>query len=141
MSAKADKDADRAVNAHVGARIRDLRRSVKLTQRGLGDKVGLTPQQIQKYESGANGVSAPMMQRIATALNTSPNYFFRGLDTAHRSKGVGEPDGAAFVHDDAMTPEERELVSLIAHVGNPKAVRGLIDFIRGALDQGAKARR
>ncbi len=134
MSAKADQEGETSVNTHVGARIRDRRKSIDLTQRELGDRVGISAQQIQKYEKGSNGVSAHIMHKIAEALETSPNHFYRGLRRSNVSGGVNEPEGGAFLYDEALTADEQELVGLITHINNTKAVHGLLNFLREMLE-------
>jgi transcriptional regulator with XRE-family HTH domain len=68
------------VNEHVGKRIRRRRRLLGLTQTQLASAVEIRFQQIQKYESGANKVSAPRLYSIAQALDVSPAYFYEGLE-------------------------------------------------------------
>src|SRR5579884_660298 len=77
-----DADAERSpnpVDLHVGARIRMRRKSLGVSQERLADSLGLTFQQVQKYERGANRVSASKLYEIARALQTSVAYFFDGL--------------------------------------------------------------
>lgn len=64
----------------LGQRIRELRRQQGDTQASLGEKVGLTFQQIQKYENGSNRVSALMLIQLAQALNTTPTELLRSVD-------------------------------------------------------------
>ena len=68
------------VDVHVGKRIRHRRWMVGMTQQQLGDKVGIKFQQIQKYETGMNRVSASRLWDIATALDVSINFFFEGIE-------------------------------------------------------------
>jgi len=70
------------VDAHVGKRIRHRRWMVGMTQQQLADKVGIKFQQIQKYETGMNRVSASRLWDIADTLGVSINFFFEGLDDA-----------------------------------------------------------
>jgi transcriptional regulator with XRE-family HTH domain len=67
------------IDLHLGRRLRRRRRLVGLTQQQLAQAVGVRFQQIQKYECGANRVSAARLWRIATALEVPVNYFFEGL--------------------------------------------------------------
>ncbi len=67
------------VDAHVGKRIRHRRWMVGMTQQQLADKVGIKFQQIQKYETGMNRVSASRLWDIADALGVSISFFFEGL--------------------------------------------------------------
>ncbi len=67
------------VDAHVGKRIRHRRWMVGMTQQQLADKVGIKFQQIQKYETGMNRVSASRLWDVADALGVSISFFFEGL--------------------------------------------------------------
>src|SRR6516165_3835451 len=79
--AKAD-DLDRSPNPidrHVGLRIRLRRKEVGISQERLAEAIGLTFQQVQKYERAANRVSASKLWELARALNTTVAYFYEGL--------------------------------------------------------------
>ncbi len=71
--------APRPVDLHVGARIRSRRRQLGLTQEALAEAVDLTFQQVQKYERGANRVSASMLWEIAQKLDIPVAWLFEGL--------------------------------------------------------------
>ena len=68
------------VDIHVGERLRQRRWMMALTQQQLGENVGIKFQQVQKYESGANRISASRMWDIAAALEVPVSFFFEGLD-------------------------------------------------------------
>jgi len=67
------------IDTHVGKRLRRRRRLLGLTQHDLAAQIGVRFQQIQKYECGANRITASRLFGLATALNVSINYFFDGL--------------------------------------------------------------
>jgi transcriptional regulator with XRE-family HTH domain len=71
------------VDVHVGKRVRHRRWLTGMTQQQLAEKVGIKFQQIQKYETGANRVSASRLWDIADALDVPVNFFFEGLEEAH----------------------------------------------------------
>jgi transcriptional regulator with XRE-family HTH domain len=73
------------VDEHVGKRLRQRRWLVGMTQQQLAEHVGIKFQQIQKYETGANRVSASRLWDIASTLDVSINFFFDGLQA---EKGV-----------------------------------------------------
>ncbi|CDM62852.1 MULTISPECIES: helix-turn-helix domain-containing protein [Rhizobium] len=77
------KDGPHAVDIHVGKTIRIKRLMRKVSQTELGDRVGVTFQQIQKYEKGANRVSASMLVEIAGALDVDVRTFFEDVSTAN----------------------------------------------------------
>ena len=79
------------IDIHLGRRLRRRRRILGLTQQQLAGACGVRFQQIQKYECGANRVSAARLWRIASALEVPVNYFFEGL-----------ADGAAAARDETI---------------------------------------
>ena len=74
------------VDVYVGKRIRHRRWLVGMTQQKLAERVGIKFQQIQKYETGANRVSASRLWDIADALDVEIGFFFEGLETGGGSK-------------------------------------------------------
>lgn len=86
------------VDAHVGKRIRHRRWMVGMTQQQLADRVGIKFQQIQKYETGMNRVSASRLWDISDALEVSIAFFFEGLST--------EGEAAAKLAPDVMADKE-----------------------------------
>ena len=81
------------IDLHLGKRLRRRRRLLGLTQQQLADSVGIRFQQIQKYECGANRISAARLWQLSEALQSPVNYFYDGLSAAHDSpedKGSGE---------------------------------------------------
>ena len=73
------------VDVHVGKRVRHRRWMVGMTQQQLGDIVGIKFQQIQKYETGMNRISASRLWDIAQALGVSISFFFEGFDEDERA--------------------------------------------------------
>ena len=86
------------VDVHVGQRVRQRRWMVGMTQQQLGNKVGIKFQQIQKYETGTNRISASRLWDIAAALDVQVSFFFEGLSGEHTH--VDGPSG------DIMTDKE-----------------------------------
>lgn len=76
------------VDVHVGKRIRQRRWLVGMTQQQLAERVGIKFQQIQKYETGANRVSASRLWDIAEALDVSIAFFFEGLNKGPAEQGA-----------------------------------------------------
>jgi transcriptional regulator with XRE-family HTH domain len=68
------------IDALVGARVRLLRERRKMSQTALGQQIGVSFQQVQKYERGTNRISASSLFQIARALNVAPSDFFEGLE-------------------------------------------------------------
>ncbi len=91
------------VDVHVGKRVRHRRWMVGMTQQQLGDIVGIKFQQIQKYETGMNRISASRLWDIARALDVSISFFFEGFEG--EAKDVDSP---------ATTPQEAQRGDLLA---------------------------
>ena len=68
------------IDVHVGAKIRVRRKQLGMSQSALAESLGLTFQQVQKYERGANRVSASMLFKTSQKLEAPVSYFFEGLD-------------------------------------------------------------
>ena len=80
------------VDAYVGSQLKILRKSAKLSQTQLANKVGVTFQQIQKYECGANRVSAARLFELSEALSVPIQYFYEGLGSHDPLSGETDPD-------------------------------------------------
>ena len=80
------------VDVHVGKRIRHRRWMIGVTQQQLADKVGIKFQQIQKYETGMNRISASRLWDISDALGVAISYFFEGMDAPHSAAQDATPD-------------------------------------------------
>ena len=112
------------VDVQVGQRIRQRRWAIGMTQQQLADAVGIKFQQIQKYETGMNRVSASRLWDIAQAMNTPVQFFFSDL--------TDEADGA----DDIMTQKET-LDLLRTYYAIPEAQRRRLFDLARALGQAA----
>ena len=88
------------VDVHVGKRVRHRRWMVGMTQQQLADKVGIKFQQIQKYETGMNRISASRLWDIADALGVAISFFFEGLDQENQI--VEEIDGDILADKEAL---------------------------------------
>jgi transcriptional regulator with XRE-family HTH domain len=76
------------IDLHLGKRLRRRRRLLGLTQQQLASAVGVRFQQIQKYECGANRISAARLWELAEALEVPINYFYEGLEADNGSDGT-----------------------------------------------------
>lgn len=83
------------IDVHVGSQVKIRRKSLRMTQQQLAEVLGLTFQQIQKYERGANRISASKLMLIAETLEAPISFFFDGLD------GTGGSPTRAFSEDEA----------------------------------------
>lgn len=126
------------VDIHVGGRIRLRRMMNGMSQEKLGDQMGLTFQQIQKYEKGINRVGASRLFSLARVLEVPVSYFFDdletdGLDVPHA--GFAEPTGQSFVLEFLSSREGLELNKAFVRVTDPQVRRRIIDLVRSLADE------
>ena len=103
-------DGPHLVDRHVGRRVEARRKALGYSQSQLGAALGLTFQQIQKYEKGANRVSASKLWEIAQFFKAEIGYFFDGLTAA--APGVAESDTVSFDQDYPVTRQSQEIARL-----------------------------
>jgi len=124
------------VDLHVGQRLRQRRCLLGMTQQKLADAVGIKFQQIQKYESGANRISASRLWVIAQALEVTVSHFFQGLTDEERAmhEGAGSTDAIA-----PEVFEQKETIDLIRAYYNLKEAprRRLLDLAKTLADAAA----
>jgi transcriptional regulator with XRE-family HTH domain len=125
-----------AMDVHVGSRIRLRRTLLGLSQETLGDRIGLTFQQVQKYERGANRVSASKLWEIARALKTNVAYFYEGLEDEAdaTSRGFMGVNAQEFL----LTPEGMELAATFPRVRRPGLRRKVLDLVRAMAEMEAE---
>ncbi len=97
------------VDVHVGKRVRHRRWMIGMSQQQLGQNVGIRFQQIQKYESGMNRISASRLWDIAAAVDVSISFFFEGLDGAEAL--TADVEAAAGQQGDLLA--DREALQLV----------------------------
>jgi len=122
------------IDIHVGGRIRMLRRSLNLSQGDLAKALGLTFQQIQKYERGGNRVSASKLYAIATALQTDVPYFFEGLADPDAAEGREADGDERAVFAFLRTAEGIELATAFPRIGSGQVRRRILDLVRSMVD-------
>lgn len=116
------------VDRHVGLRIRMRRKELNISQEKLAEALGLTFQQVQKYERAANRVSASKLFEIARALNASVAYFYEGLAVAEEFEAPRAPNLEA--HAFLLTPEGSELAALFPKLGRSRVRRKVLELVR-----------
>ena len=124
------------VDVHVGLRIRLRRKELGVSQEKLADAIGLTFQQVQKYERAANRVSASKLYEVARALDTSTAYFFEGLTDAH-IRTAAEPGGQTQMQAFLLTAEGVELATTFPRIQPSRVRRRILDLVRAMVDDGA----
>ncbi|ESQ91162.1 Cro/Cl family transcriptional regulator [Asticcacaulis sp. AC460] len=118
------------VDLHVGARVRMRRKFLKMSQQDLADSLDLTFQQVQKYERGANRISASKLHQTSQALRTPIEYFFEGLGEIAPIAGFSDSDSEQFVHGFLVTTDGIELAEAFPRVKDGKVRRKILDLVR-----------
>ena len=126
------------IDLHVGARIRMRRRLLGVSQERLAEALGLTFQQVQKYERGANRVSASKLYEIARTLQTPVTYFFDGLADAGEIEH-GDVLSEQAVSDFLLTSEGMELAALFPRIRRGPVRRRILELLRALPDESIDA--
>lgn len=113
---------------YVGSRIRMRRKMLGLSQEKLGEKLGITFQQIQKYEKGTNRVGASRLQAMSDALEVPVSFFFPEQNTT--GQGGAQEESATFVMDFMSTSEGLDLTRAFIRIRSPKTRRKVVELVR-----------
>jgi len=126
-----NKKKPNPIDVHVGSRVRLRRNMLGMSQEKLGESLGITFQQIQKYEKGTNRVGASRLQAIASILNVPVAFFFEDAPgrEAGDAKGLAE-DSTTFVVDFLNSTEGIQLNRAFARISEPKVRRKIIDLVK-----------
>lgn len=134
---RATKGGPNPVDVHVGARVRLRRTLLGLSQEKLGDALGLTFQQVQKYERGVNRIGASRLYALSHVLDVPVSFFYEEMPAAlaqgipHRT--VGGAARTAASNYDAGTMSSRETMELVKayyRIEDPRKRRRVLDMLR-----------
>lgn len=126
MSTKAPNPVDK----HVGSRIRMRRLMLGMSQEKLGDALGLTFQQVQKYEKGSNRVSASRLQQLSHILQVQVSFLFEGgPHAAFNADGLNEAPSPAYVADFLATSEGLALTRAFTKITDVKLRRSIVELV------------
>jgi transcriptional regulator with XRE-family HTH domain len=126
-----DERGPSPVDRHVGLRMRMRRKELGLSQERLAESVGLTFQQIQKYERAANRISASKLWELARALRTDVGYFYDGL--AELEQGSQSQES---LHAFLLAPDGLELAAHFLRIANPRLRRRTLELVRALAGTG-----
>jgi transcriptional regulator with XRE-family HTH domain len=126
MSAKTPNPVDK----YVGSRVRMRRIMLGMSQEKLGDALGLTFQQVQKYEKGTNRIGASRLHQIADVLQVPVSFLFEGGPTGSTPiDGANEASSPAYVSDFLATSEGLALTRAFTRIDDPKLRRSIVDLV------------
>jgi transcriptional regulator with XRE-family HTH domain len=130
------KMAMNPVDKFVGSRIRMRRLMLSMSQEKLGDALGLTFQQVQKYEKGTNRVGASRLQHISQILQVPVAFFFEGApDIGSNGAGIKAAPSTAFVTDFLAMREGLALIRAFMGVRRQSVRRRIVDLVEAIAAQ------
>jgi transcriptional regulator with XRE-family HTH domain len=121
------------IDEHVGTQLRQRRSLLGLSQEKLAEQVGITFQQIQKYENGANRVSASRLYEFSKVLDIPVNFFFDNLGSNENAPimGLSDKEQAGFEVEDILKRKETlELIRVYYTIENPKLRKDLFKLVK-----------
>src|SRR6266852_5200358 len=135
-------DMPNPIDVHVGSRVRLRRNMLGLSQEKLGEAIGLTFQQVQKYERGANRIGASRLHDLSRVLDVPVSFFFDDMDPVRAPAipaGFAEPAVEAFDADPLRKRETVELVGAYYHIDDLLVRRRLFDLAKALVAGTEKA--
>lgn len=136
------------IDVHVGSRLKLRRLMLGMSQEQLGAELGLTFQQVQKYERGTNRIGASRLWRLCQLLDVRPTFFYDDMDPVRAPAipgGFSEPPVAVFEADPLRKPETIELAAAFLAIADTAVRRRLLEVARALAprpeDPPAKPRR
>lgn len=118
------------IDKHVGSRVRMRRMMMSMSQEKLGFGLGLTFQQVQKYEKGTNRIGASRLQHIAQILQVPVAFFFEGAPTMPGAiQGNGHAPSPAFVSDFLATADGLSLTKSFVAIKSSKTRRRIVELV------------
>ncbi|HWS07823.1 MAG TPA: helix-turn-helix transcriptional regulator [Xanthobacteraceae bacterium] len=135
------KKAPNPIDKHVGSRVRMRRMMLAMSQEKLGDALGLTFQQVQKYEKGTNRIGASRLQQISHILQVPVSFFFDGapiIAGMPRAEGVSEAPSPAYVSDFLATSDGLALTKAFMRIDDSKLRRRIVDLVEQIAGSGKR---
>jgi transcriptional regulator with XRE-family HTH domain len=127
------KKAPNPIDKHVGSRVRMRRMMLGMSQEKLGDALGLTFQQVQKYEKGTNRIGASRLQQISNILQVSVSFFFEGAPNVPsggtRHESIGDAPSPAYVSEFLATSDGLALTKAFTRISDSKLRRRIVDLV------------
>jgi transcriptional regulator with XRE-family HTH domain len=123
------------VDAHVGSRLRQRRMLLGISQEQLAEMLGLTFQQVQKYERGTNRVSASRLFQLARALDTPITWFFDEMESDRGAAEREKAAGSAEDNDPMSRRETLELVRVYSRIDDRKVRKKLYEMAKALAEE------
>jgi len=136
MTKKLGPRSPNPVDVHVGARVRLRRKILRLSQEKLGEQLGVTFQQVQKYERGANRIGASRLWKLSEVLDVPVSFFYDGLSTEYGGQSESaallssEPDQSPIVYDFINSSDGVSLAKAVLKINNKAVRRQILELAR-----------
>ena len=122
--------ASNPIDKYVGSRVRMRRIMLKMSQGKLGDALGLTFQQVQKYEKGMNRIGASRLHQIASIMQVPVSFFFEGAPSAiMETRGKVHASSPVFVSDFLASRDGMSLVEAFMRIRDKKLQRQIVELV------------
>ncbi|WP_350335822.1 helix-turn-helix domain-containing protein [Coralliovum pocilloporae] len=128
----ASKKAPNPIDIHVGSRVRLRRMMLGMSQEKLGEHLGITFQQIQKYEKGTNRIGASRLQHIATVLGVPVAFFFEDAPgtPSEAAEGFSDSQSGSYVVDFLSSSEGLQLNKAFVKIKDAKTRRKVVELVQ-----------
>lgn len=123
------KKSPNPTDKYVGSRVRMRRLMLSMSQEKLGEKLGLTFQQVQKYEKGTNRIGASRLQHIAQILKVPVSFFFEGVSGKQSEDGLSKAPVADYVSDFLSSSDGLALTKAFTNIKDSKLRRRVVDLV------------
>ena len=130
MLTRVENKSPNPVDKHVGNRVRMRRMMLGVSQQKLGDALGVSFQQVQKYEKGMNRIGASRLQHLSHILQVPAAFFFEGAPNLERAThGMKEAPSPAYLSDFLATSEGLSLTKAFMRIKEPKLRRHIVHLV------------
>jgi transcriptional regulator with XRE-family HTH domain len=130
MPTRVENRSPNPVDKHVGSRVRMRRMMLGISQEKLGQALGLTFQQVQKYEKGTNRIGASRLQHLSHILEVPAAFFFEGApNLPGATHGMKEAPSPGYVSDFLATSEGLSLTKAFMRIKEPKLRRHIVHLV------------
>jgi len=129
------KKSTGSIDKEIGSRVRMRRISIGMSQEKLGDLLGLTFQQVQKYEKGTNRISVSRLVDIARILSVDIHFFFNGIKNLKSGVGFSEEEAPPYISEVMSTPEGLQLIRTFTSIRNAKVRKSIVQLVAALASQ------
>ena len=126
-----------AMDVHVGTRVRLRRMLLGMSQEKLGEQLGLTFQQVQKYEKGVNRIGAGRLHELGQVLGVTVQFFYEQAPGGVTGHGFAEQPADSYVVDFLSSREGLELNKAFVRITDPRVRRTILDLVRSLAGEDA----